>query len=332
IAMGDRAIAMDQGRVITEGAPADIVDGSKSEALDLPGSFENMFDVIVAERRDEQGVMICRIAGTAVQLEAPVANVPVGSEISLGIRAREILVASSRPALVGSCNVLRGRVSAIAGDGPLIEGRVNCGAEFRVRIDSRSAANAGVAEFSEVWLMIRAEACRLVRARPAMLRRLFVFVCNSNTGRSPMAQAICNAEIARRFGVQVELLEGLGIKALSAGLTAEPGQPLARHAKQALETIGTASHQHRSCNMTHQLAERAEVVFCMAEEQRRELIAQFPEAAHKTYCLNPEIDLQNPHGRGVETFIESARQLEALIRQRLDTLGVAGPAAQLGLA
>jgi molybdate transport system ATP-binding protein len=324
IAMGDRAIAMEQGRVVTEGAPADIIDCSWRDALDLSSSFENIFDATVVERREEQGVMVCRIAGTAIHLEVPIASVPLGSEISLGIRAYEILVASSTPALVGSCNVLRGRVSGTLGAaGPYVEARVSCGAEFRVRINSHSAANAGLFESAEVWLMIRPEACRLVRARAATtLRRLFVFVCSTNTSRSPMAQAICNAEIARRFGVPIESLERLGIKALSAGLTAEPGQPLTGHAKQALEAIGTPSHQHRSCNMTHQLAKRAEAIFCMAEEQRRQLIAMFPEAAQKTYCLNPDVDLQNPHGHGIDVFIESARQIEALIRQRLDTLGV----------
>ena len=60
---------------------------------------------------------------------------------------------------------------------------------------------------------------------------LFVFVCSGNTSRSPMAQAICNAEIASRFGVPLESLDRLGIKAVSAGLNARPGEPLTAEAE-----------------------------------------------------------------------------------------------------
>jgi L-threonylcarbamoyladenylate synthase len=154
------------------------------------------------------------------------------------------------------------------------------------------------------------------------LQRLFVFVCSGNTSRSPMAQAICNAEIASRFGVPLASLERLGIKAVSAGLTARPGEPLTAEAEQALTAIGMPGVEHRSGNLTHRLAQQAEVVFCMTEQQGKDLMAMFPGAAEKVHCLQPLADIDDPTGKGPLAFLELAGLLQRLIGDRLSTLGV----------
>src|SRR5262249_4582585 len=64
-------------------------------------------------------------------------------------------------------------------------------------------------------------------AARAGLQRLFLFVCSGNTSRSPIAQALCNDEIARRLGLGAAQLGRAPARALSAGLTAQPGRPLA---------------------------------------------------------------------------------------------------------
>ena len=121
-----------------------------------------------------------------------------------------------------------------------------------------------------------------------------------------MAQAICNAEIASRFGVPLESLDRLGIKAVSAGLSARPGEPLTAEAEHALAAIGMPGIEHRSGNLTHRLAQKAEIIFCMTEEQRKELIAMFPEAAAKVHCLQPLGDIDDPTGKGSAAFLELA--------------------------
>ena len=64
------------------------------------------------------------------------------------------------------------------------------------------------------------------RAAPTLGQRIYLFVCDGNTSRSPMAQAVCNAEVARRLGLAVVGEAGGPVLALSAGLTATPGRPL----------------------------------------------------------------------------------------------------------
>ena len=86
--------------------------------------------------------------------------------------------------------------------------------------------------------------------------------------------------------------------------------------------IGAPVPAHRSRNLTRRLAQRAEAIFCMTEEQRRELTAMFPWTDAKTYRLHPQADLADPHGEALEAFLDCARELQDLVRRRLDGLGV----------
>jgi len=324
LALGDRAIVLEQGKIVTEGSPLDVISNPLRSATAQKGRFENVFDATVVELREQDRTMVCELTGTSIRVEAPLAEVAVGSEVSVGIRADEILVTSSQPTVLGDCNVIRGKITRVERKGAIVEARVNCGAEFRVHLASRSIEPHGLDTSADIWMMIRIRACHLVRSSLfEALQRLFVFVCHGNTIRSPMAQAICNTEIAARLGVPLESLDRFGIKAVSAGLTAQPGEPIAAEAEQALGAIGMPALEHRSCNLTRAMAQRAEVIFCMTEKQRTEVTAMFPEAIAKTHRLHPDADVGDPHVKSTDAFSDLARQIQGLIGQKLDGLGIA---------
>jgi molybdenum ABC transporter ATP-binding protein len=329
LAMGDRVIALEQGKIVAEGLPLDIAPASFPAALAAPAGFENLFDATVLELREAEGIMLCQLAGTDLRLAAPLAragaDVGIGAEVCLGVRAGEILVSATPPALLGECAVIPGRIRSLERRGAGVEARIGGAAELRVALSRRVAETHPLAVESAVWMMIPPQACRLVQ--PVLLdtlRRLFVFVCHGNTIRSPMAQAICNAEIAGRFGVPLAALDRLGIRAMSAGLAARPGEPLDAATAAALAHLGLPVLPHRSRNLTARLAERAEAIFCMTEEQRRELAARFPAARPKSYRLHPDADLGDPHGKPLDVFLDCAQQLQELVRLRLNGLGILG--------
>jgi molybdate transport system ATP-binding protein len=325
--LGDRVIALDQGRIVAEGLPREIVPALRREQLAQPTNFENLFDATVLELREQEHTMICQVAGASLNFETPLAQLPVGSEVRIGIRADDILIMSSPPAIVGNCNVIRGNVTRLDSAGATVEARVSLGGEFRVRLNPRAVESAGLKTATEVWMMIRTQACQLVRPSiSSKLNRVFVFVCSGNTSRSPMAQAICNAEIANRLGVTLESLDRLGIKAVSAGLKARPGESLSAEAEQALAAIGMPGVTHRSGNLTHRLARQAEIIFCMTEEQRQDLIRTFPEAAEKVQCLQPLGNIDDPTGKGAAAFLELAALMQQLVGARLSSLGIMEPA------
>jgi molybdate transport system ATP-binding protein len=331
LAMGDRVIALEQGKIVAEGLPLDVAPVALPGALAAPAGFENLFEATVLELREAEGIMLCQLAGTSLRLAAPLARVGagvgvgIGAEVCLGVRAGEILVSATPPALLGECAVIPGRIRSLERRGAGVEARIAGGAELRVLLSAHAVEKHPLAVESPVWMMIPPQACRLVQ--PVLLdtlRRLFVFVCHGNTVRSPMAQVICNAEIAGRFGVPLAALDRLGIQAMSAGLAARPGEPLDAETGAALAHFGFPVLPHRSRNLTARLAERAEAIFCMTEEQRRELTARFPATQPKSYRLHPDADLGDPHGKPLDVFLDCALQLQELVRQRLNGLGVLG--------
>jgi protein-tyrosine-phosphatase len=152
--------------------------------------------------------------------------------------------------------------------------------------------------------------------------RLFLFVCSGNTCRSPMAAAMANAEIAQRLRIPFESLDTVNVRALSAGVSARVGAPLTPEAEKVLRSLNVPVKAHAARNLTQELADRAEVIFCMTSAHRRAVIEMLPEVAGKTYCLDLQHDVEDPIGKGLEVYLNCAQTIRTLVRLRFDELSV----------
>ncbi len=162
------------------------------------------------------------------------------------------------------------------------------------------------------------------RRAPALQpERLFLFVCSGNTCRSPMAAAMANAEIARRLRIPYESLETVNVRALSAGVSARVGAPLTAEAAEVLRSLNVPVKPHAARSLTPELAERAELIFCLTSEHRQKVIEMLPSVAGKTFCLDLQRDVEDPIGKGMAAYIACARSIRAAVQLRFNEIGLA---------
>jgi protein-tyrosine-phosphatase len=152
--------------------------------------------------------------------------------------------------------------------------------------------------------------------------RLFLFVCSGNTCRSPMAAAIANAEIAARLRIPVDALKTVNVRALSAGITARVGEPPTAEAQEALRSLDVPVEPHAARNLTRELAQQAEKIFCMTGAHRDAVIKLLPDVAGKTFCLDVEGDIADPIGKGMEAYLTCARRIHELVHLQFDELNL----------
>ena len=154
-------------------------------------------------------------------------------------------------------------------------------------------------------------------------QRLFVFVCSGNTSRSPMAQRICSMALAAKLGISAERLAEAGVHVMSAGLTVNEGAPMTSAAQQALLRHGVPPHPHVARELSDRLVEQAELIICMTEGQRDEVLRRFPMAATKTERLDATADVADPSGRDPNYYDAVAQQLALLVQQRFASFSFA---------
>jgi protein-tyrosine-phosphatase len=70
------------------------------------------------------------------------------------------------------------------------------------------------------------------------------------------------------------------------------------------------------------MVNQAEVIYCMTQAHRDVVIEMFPSAASKTMCLDPNGDIDDPIGAGLEVFLRCGRRIQDLVRFRFDELGL----------
>ncbi|HKD15574.1 MAG TPA: ATP-binding cassette domain-containing protein [Candidatus Angelobacter sp.] len=320
-ALGEHAISLEGGQISAQGVPINVLRTPYRQSMAQLVGFENLFDGTVVEIREKQGTMLCRLVETSIEIQSPLTSIMPGSPVHVGLKADEILLALNHPNLLSACNLIHGRVKQLDYVGPKVEVRIDAGVEFRVHLPAGSPESMNLKRGDNAWMIIRPQSCHLIRSRRMRAtQRLFVFICNRNTTRSPIAAAICNAEIARRLKVAPEALALLGIRAVSAGLTATPGNSMDLEALKVLDHLKVPIPVHRAQNLNADLADKAEFIFCMTESQHLAVIKMFPESASKTLCLHPITNLEDPHSQSAEAFLRLAKQIQEIMPSLVDRI------------
>ena len=152
-----------------------------------------------------------------------------------------------------------------------------------------------------------------------------LLVCTGNLCRSPMAEGLLRARLARddaRADWQVG----------SAGVWTVDGRPASGHAVAEMAQRDIDMSDHGSRNITREMMAEAELVLTMTRQHAEALGAAFPEYGNKVFLLTEMVgqayNIEDPYGGPRSGYAHTARQLEQLIAdgyERIVTL--VGPAA-----
>jgi molybdate transport system ATP-binding protein len=176
VALGESVLVMEQGHIIAQGTPHEVLRAPLQETVAQLAGFENVFDATVWLVHEDRGTMTCRAtasrapgstAGSTeasfVLLETPLIRAETGSRLRVGIRAGDILLANTKPVGLSARNVIAGRLISLERRDTTVSARVDCGVEMEVYLTLAARDDLGLTEGREVWLVIKTHSCHLMR-------------------------------------------------------------------------------------------------------------------------------------------------------------------------
>jgi len=161
-AVGERVVALINGRVQESGAPRAVLDAPRSVALAQAAGFENLLNGHIVEQRPADGVMRVALTSANCELEIPLGTVPPGAAVQVAIRAGDILLATEAPRALSARNVLPGTLEALEPRGSLVVAQVNAGARFIVHLTPGAVRSLQLAPGLRVWLVLKTHSCHVV--------------------------------------------------------------------------------------------------------------------------------------------------------------------------
>jgi len=183
LALGERVITLEQGRIAAESSPLNAWAASQPASRwgSRPGSTpcENRFEATVVASQEAAGSMTCRLAGSTAELQSPLTSAAAGTRVHLAIAADDILISANQPDLLSDCNLIPGRLLRISRVGDKLQALVAALApadpshclpdpiqvtyHFRVTLSAKFLGSPAALRSNEVWLMIPKQNCQMVR-------------------------------------------------------------------------------------------------------------------------------------------------------------------------
>ncbi len=158
--IGDTMYVLDDGKVVQEGAPLEILNAPRTLPAARAVGTENIFVGRIAGHKQVDGISTIELE--RCQLEAPYNALPVGNHVAFGIRSEDIILACERLTQTSARNVLEGMIKNVICDTDKTELVVDCGVDFKVSITAATIRALGLRPGTRVYLLIKARAIHLL--------------------------------------------------------------------------------------------------------------------------------------------------------------------------
>lgn len=167
IRIADTMVVVSDGRVAASGTVEEIM--SRLDLYPMTGRYETGAVVAATVAGSDLRFGLTELAFASNRLWVPHVELPLGTDLRVRIRARDVSLALTRPAGTSILNILEGTVAELdAGtDRPQVDVRIDVGVPLIARVTRRSAEALGLRPGARVFAMIKAVAVD----RPSLGRR-----------------------------------------------------------------------------------------------------------------------------------------------------------------
>jgi molybdate transport system ATP-binding protein len=162
-ALGERVIALEAGRITEQGSPHEVLHRPELESVAQLAGFENILDATFIAEHPEQGTMTCRVGESALSLEVPLTRVDRSRPLRIGIRAGDILLASSSPQGLSARNVFSGTIMSLERRDVMVLAEIDCGVQIEVHLTPAACGDLNLAIGRGVWLVVKTYSCQVMQ-------------------------------------------------------------------------------------------------------------------------------------------------------------------------
>jgi molybdate transport system ATP-binding protein len=157
--LATRVVLMDAGRVLADGELAAVSRHPALREIVGPDAVGAVMNGVV-ERVDDAGLTVVRVGDAELLVDEPAA---LGQRIQIQVLARDVIVASARPAGLSVRNAVAARVVSVTPDvgrAVLVELDIGRTATLLARITARASQDLELAVDKQVWALIKAVSLR----------------------------------------------------------------------------------------------------------------------------------------------------------------------------
>lgn len=157
--MSDRILVMNQGRIVQQGTPLEVMNNPSNGFVASFVGMECIFAGKVLRNRD--GVL--SISVNDREIEA-LGDLSEGTKVFCGIRPENVIIEAFKPTEKTSArNGFSAKILAIASLGPFLKLNLDCGFPLASFVTRESFATLGLSEGKEVFASFKATAVHLIR-------------------------------------------------------------------------------------------------------------------------------------------------------------------------